>query len=90
MEHAAHLDAIAGVRIGPILGGYQDPPGPVAEFLDVGRIVVPIAQDKVGLSRQFGSKAGASSLSAALAAVSSAANGIQTAATVATKCNFQP
>jgi len=33
--------------------GHQDPPGLLAGFLDIGRIVVQIAQDKLGVDRQF-------------------------------------
>ena len=53
MTHAPHLDTIAGVRIGAILRGHQEAPRLVTSFLDVGRIVVQVAQDTTGCGRQF-------------------------------------
>jgi hypothetical protein len=53
MEHAAYFDATAGVWTAARLCGDQDAFSLVTRVLDVGRVVVQVAQDKTGFGRQF-------------------------------------
>ena len=75
MQDAPRFDTIARVRIGTVLRRHQDPPGRVAAFLDVGCVVVPIAQDETSFKRQFPQQGGGGFMSAAFAGVRSAATG---------------
>ena len=90
VEDAAHLDAVVGVGIGSPAGRHQEAVGGGALLVKSGILVSGVAQDEANGWWQHVQQAWRRLLSAALAGVNSAANGIQTAATVVTRCSFQP
>ena len=90
MEDAPDGHPRIGMRIRPIGGRHQDTTVPVTRLAYVGGVVMDVTQNEMTSDGNTRRREGAVSLSVALAAVSSAARGIQRAATVVTRWSFQP
>ena len=90
VEDAADLDAVVGVGIGAPAGGDQEAAGPGAAVADGRVVVVGVAEDEPRVEGYLVEQARGRLVVGGVGRVSSAASGIQTAATVVTKWSFQP